>query len=203
MDARPPAARRQRPGERVRRRHARADPPQGRGAHPGQRLLVRAARRTSSRRTTSRRDTDEILARGAGARRPARTRSPAARCWCAGPTPVPFECVVRGYLSGSAWAEYRQRGTLAGEPLPAGLRESDRLEPPLFSPATKAETGHDENVTVRPRWPTALGARAGRPAARRELRRLPRRPRSRRVARDHHRRHQVRVRHRRRRHAAA
>jgi phosphoribosylaminoimidazole-succinocarboxamide synthase len=60
--------------------------------------------------------------------------------------PVPFECVVRGYLSGSAWAEYRDRGTLAGERLPAGLLESQRLEPPLFSPATKAETGHDLNV---------------------------------------------------------
>jgi phosphoribosylaminoimidazole-succinocarboxamide synthase len=61
--------------------------------------------------------------------------------------PVPFECVVRGYLSGSAWAEYRSRGTLAGEPLPPGLLESQRLEPALFSPATKAETGHDLNVT--------------------------------------------------------
>jgi len=62
--------------------------------------------------------------------------------------PVPFECVVRGYLSGSAWAEYRSRGTLAGEPLPPGLVESARLDPPLFSPATKAESGHDINVTV-------------------------------------------------------
>jgi phosphoribosylaminoimidazole-succinocarboxamide synthase len=61
--------------------------------------------------------------------------------------PLPFECVVRGYLSGSAWAEYRARGTLAGEPLPAGLLESSPLEPPLFSPATKADSGHDENVT--------------------------------------------------------
>jgi phosphoribosylaminoimidazole-succinocarboxamide synthase len=61
--------------------------------------------------------------------------------------PLAFECVVRGYLTGSAWAEYRQSGTLAGETLPAGLIESARLEPPLFSPATKAETGHDENVT--------------------------------------------------------
>ena len=61
--------------------------------------------------------------------------------------PVPFECVVRGYLSGSAWAEYRQHGTLAGERLPGGLIECDRLEPPLFSPATKAESGHDENVS--------------------------------------------------------
>jgi len=62
-------------------------------------------------------------------------------------TPAPFECVVRGYLSGSAWAEYRQSGTLAGEPLPAGLVESARLDPPIFSPATKAEQGHDENIT--------------------------------------------------------
>jgi phosphoribosylaminoimidazole-succinocarboxamide synthase len=62
-------------------------------------------------------------------------------------TPIAFECVVRGYLSGSAWAEYRERGTLAGEPLPAGLLESARLEPPIFSPATKAESGHDLNVT--------------------------------------------------------
>jgi phosphoribosylaminoimidazole-succinocarboxamide synthase len=61
--------------------------------------------------------------------------------------PVPFECVVRGYLTGSAWAEYQRQGTLAGERLPAGLVESARLDPPLFSPATKAEAGHDLNVT--------------------------------------------------------
>jgi phosphoribosylaminoimidazole-succinocarboxamide synthase len=61
--------------------------------------------------------------------------------------PVPFECVVRGYLSGSAWVEYRVGGTLAGEALPPGLVESARLEPPLFSPATKAASGHDLNVT--------------------------------------------------------
>lgn len=60
--------------------------------------------------------------------------------------PAPFECVVRGYLAGSAWAEYRRSGTLAGEPLAPGLLESSRLEPPLFSPATKAQTGHDENI---------------------------------------------------------
>lgn len=62
-------------------------------------------------------------------------------------TPVPFECVVRGYLAGSAWREYRKSGTLAGEPLPPGLVESGRFPTPLFSPATKAEAGHDENVT--------------------------------------------------------
>jgi phosphoribosylaminoimidazole-succinocarboxamide synthase len=60
----------------------------------------------------------------------------------------PVECVIRGYLSGSAWKEYRERGTLAGEALPVGLRESDRLAQPIFSPATKAESGHDENITV-------------------------------------------------------
>ena len=60
---------------------------------------------------------------------------------------IPFECVVRGYLAGSAWKEYGQTGTLAGEPLPKGLVESDRFDLPFFSPATKAETGHDENVT--------------------------------------------------------
>jgi len=60
----------------------------------------------------------------------------------------PIECVVRGYLSGSAWKEYAANGTLAGEPLPAGLVESDRFDPPRFSPATKAETGHDENIPV-------------------------------------------------------
>ena len=61
--------------------------------------------------------------------------------------PLPVECVVRGYLAGSAWAEYRRAGTLAGESLPAGLEEAAALEPPVFSPATKAETGHDENIT--------------------------------------------------------
>jgi phosphoribosylaminoimidazole-succinocarboxamide synthase len=60
---------------------------------------------------------------------------------------VPIECVVRGFISGSAWSEYRKQGTLAGERLPDGLRESERLDPPIFSPATKAETGHDENIT--------------------------------------------------------
>lgn len=72
-------------------------------------------------------------------------------------TPVPFECVVRGYLSGSAWAEYKKEGTLAGEPLAKGLVESARLEPPIFSPATKAESGHDENITFQ-RVTDALGA---------------------------------------------
>jgi len=62
-------------------------------------------------------------------------------------TPVPFECVVRGYLAGSAWKEYKQSGTLAGEALTDGLVESIQLDPPIFSPATKADEGHDENIT--------------------------------------------------------
>lgn len=63
-------------------------------------------------------------------------------------TVVPVECVVRGYLSGSAWKEYRAGLPIAGSGLPPGLRESDRLEPPIFTPATKAEHGHDENITA-------------------------------------------------------
>lgn len=61
---------------------------------------------------------------------------------------IDFECVVRGYLAGSAWAEYRRAGTMAGEPLPAGLVESQQLPEPIFTPATKAATGHDENITI-------------------------------------------------------
>jgi len=67
---------------------------------------------------------------------------------CRRTTVFPIECVIRGYISGSAWKEYAKEGTLAGEPLAKGLRESDRLEPPVFSPATKAVTGHDENITI-------------------------------------------------------
>ena len=69
----------------------------------------------------------------------------------------PVECVMRGYIAGSCWKEYQATGTLAGERLPAGLVEAARLEPPVFSPATKAETGHDENITIA-RMREALGA---------------------------------------------
>lgn len=91
-------------------------------------------------------DTDEILERAphlAPFRDQIRGRATLAKRT----TPIPFECVVRGYLSGSAWKEYRTAGTLAGEALPDGLTESAQLDAPIFSPATKAETGHDENVT--------------------------------------------------------
>jgi phosphoribosylaminoimidazole-succinocarboxamide synthase len=60
---------------------------------------------------------------------------------------VEIECVARGYISGSGWKEYRQHGTVCGIPLPAGLRESDRLPEPIFTPSTKAQSGHDENVS--------------------------------------------------------
>jgi phosphoribosylaminoimidazole-succinocarboxamide synthase len=62
---------------------------------------------------------------------------------------VPFECVARGYLAGSAWKEYRKHGTACGIPLPSGLVESSRLPEPIFTPATKAESGHDENILFR------------------------------------------------------
>ncbi|UCC68171.1 MAG: phosphoribosylaminoimidazolesuccinocarboxamide synthase [Armatimonadota bacterium] len=60
---------------------------------------------------------------------------------------VPVECVARGYLAGSGWKEYREKGTVCGIELPAGLRESDELPEPIFTPATKAESGHDINIT--------------------------------------------------------
>lgn len=60
---------------------------------------------------------------------------------------VPIECVARGYLAGSGWKEYRRDGTVCGIPLPAGLRESQQLPEPIFTPATKAESGHDLNIT--------------------------------------------------------
>lgn len=71
--------------------------------------------------------------------------------------PVMYECVVRGYLSGSGWKDYQRTGSIAGDRLPAGLRESDRLPEPIFTPATKALTGHDENIS-RARLASEAGA---------------------------------------------
>ena len=96
-----------------------------------------------------------------------RTRS----CWRAASmlvrktTPFPIECVARGYLSGSGWKDYQQTGAVCGVRLPAGLRESDRLPEPIFTPATKAASGHDINITeteaasssARKRWPNCGG----------------------------------------------
>jgi phosphoribosylaminoimidazole-succinocarboxamide synthase len=61
--------------------------------------------------------------------------------------PIMFECVVRGYISGSGWKDYVKTGTIAGEPMLKGLKESDRLPEPIFTPATKAISGHDENIS--------------------------------------------------------
>jgi phosphoribosylaminoimidazole-succinocarboxamide synthase len=112
-------------------------------------------------------DADEI-ARQVPALEPHRDllRGRAMLAWRADVFPV--ECVIRGYIAGSAWKEYRAAGTLAGEPLKPGLRESDRLTPPVFSPATKAETGHDENITIE-----HMARIVGEPATR-ELERLTR-----------------------------
>ncbi len=74
--------------------------------------------------------------------------------------PVPIECVVRGYISGSGWKDYQKSGSVCGIALPAGLRESDRLPEPIFTPSTKATTGHDENISF-----DETVARIGRPLA--------------------------------------
>ena len=75
------------------------------------------------------------------------TSSRVDRCWCARTSPVPIECVARGYLSGSGWKDYVATGAVCGVELPAGLRESDRLPQPIFTPATKATSGHDINIS--------------------------------------------------------
>ena len=61
---------------------------------------------------------------------------------------IDVECVVRGYITGSAWSEYKRAGTVSGMPMPSGLREGDKFPEPLFTPTTKAEVGHDENITM-------------------------------------------------------
>jgi phosphoribosylaminoimidazole-succinocarboxamide synthase len=66
---------------------------------------------------------------------------------CRRTEPIPIECVARGYLSGSGWKEYQETGRVCGIELPAGLKESDRLPEPIFTPATKAESGHDVNIS--------------------------------------------------------
>ena len=92
-------------------------------------------------------DTDEIVA-GIDALKPHVEELRGRIMLCRNANVFPVECVIRGYLSGSAWKEYSAKGTLAGEPLAPGLEESERLPIALFSPATKAEEGHDENITV-------------------------------------------------------
>jgi len=76
--------------------------------------------------------------------------------------PIPIECVARGYISGSGWKDYCATGKICGIPLPAGLKESDRLPEPIFTPATKATSGHDENISFE-----EAAERIGRPLAER------------------------------------
>src|SRR5271168_748146 len=76
--------------------------------------------------------------------------------------PAPIECVVRGYISGSGWKDYQKTGGICGIELPKGLRESDRLPEPIFTPSTKATTGHDENISFE-----ETVSRIGRPLAER------------------------------------
>src|ERR1035437_3747220 len=75
---------------------------------------------------------------------------------------VPYECVARGSLAGSGWRDYRKTGAVCGQRLPAGLREAERLPEPIFTPATKAETGHDENVPYAAVAAAVGGVLAGR-----------------------------------------
>ncbi len=108
--------------------------------------------------------------------------------------PLPVECIVRGYLSGSGWAEYRQSGAIGGLPLPPGLVESQKLPEPIFTPSTKAELGtHDENIDFAT-MASQIGAGAGRAGKGPEPGDLPPGPGLGRAPGHHHRRHQVRVR---------
>jgi phosphoribosylaminoimidazole-succinocarboxamide synthase len=79
---------------------------------------------------------------------------------CRKTQPIPIECVVRGYLAGSGWKDYQKTGAVCGIALPAGLKESDKLPEPIFTPSTKATTGHDENISIE-----QAAATIGRPLA--------------------------------------
>ena len=107
--------------------------------------------------------------------------------------PLVIENIVRGYLAGSGWKEYQTSGTVCGLPLPAGLREADRLPEPIFTPSTKAESGHDENIPFETAV-SLVGREVAREGARHQHRSLRVRGALRAGAGHHHRRHQVRVR---------
>jgi phosphoribosylaminoimidazole-succinocarboxamide synthase len=81
---------------------------------------------------------------------------------CRKTEPIPIECVVRGYLAGSGWKDYQKTGAVCGIPLPKGLRDSDALPEPIFTPATKATSGHDENISIE-----QAGGIIGKPLAER------------------------------------
>jgi phosphoribosylaminoimidazole-succinocarboxamide synthase len=106
--------------------------------------------------------------------------------------PLAIECIVRGYLSGSGWKEYKKSQTVCGIKLPAGLTESAELPEPIFTPSTKAEAGHDENISFAEAQNRRRGTRHA--GARPEPEDLPGRTRLRPPARHHHRRHEIRVR---------
>ena len=103
-----------------------------------------------------------------------------------------IECVVRGYISGSGWKEYKSNGSVCGIKLPAGLRESDKLPEPIFTPATKATSGHDENISFE-RMVEIVRKRTQRKAARPQHRHLPEGGGLCRDARHHHCRYEIRV----------
>ena len=102
----------------------------------------------------------------------------------------PVECVVRGYISGSAWKEYKATGKVSGIQLPAGLKESDAFPEPIFTPSTKATTGHDENISFDQMCETRR-RRNRQPSARSHAARLQEGGSLRAQPRHHHRRHQV------------
>ena len=103
---------------------------------------------------------------------------------------IAIECVVRGYLSGSGWKEYKTSGSVCGIKLPAGLRESDKLPEPIFTPAIKATSGHDENISFE-HMVSLAGRELSDTASRLEHQDLPDCGRLRGDARHHHRRHEI------------
>ncbi len=137
----PPAAGGDRSALGLRRRVRPADPGQGRRPDPAVGVVVRAARRPRSLALRVGR------ARPACPRRRGRRELAARSMLVRRAERVDAECVVRGYLAGSGWAEYRRSGEVCGHRLPDGLREADRLPEPIFTPSTKAEVGHDENIS--------------------------------------------------------
>ena len=105
---------------------------------------------------------------------------------------VPIECVVRGYLAGSGWKEYQRAGSVCGIQLPPGLSESARFDEPIFTPATKAETGHDENISFE-RMVELVGIEVARELRQRSLAIYQQGARVRLGEGHHYRRHQVRM----------
>ena len=106
---------------------------------------------------------------------------------------APIECVARGYLAGSGWKEYRAGGTVCGIPLPKGLQESSKLPEPIFTPSTKAQTGHDENISFE-RMAGVVGEDTARQLRDLTLAIYMRAAVVRRNSRNHHRRYEIRVR---------